>query len=226
MRVNKEVAGIAFSDAEARNWILELEKKGYRAHDIHVIADDEKKFQSWEQGMGVQVESENGDSSFADKFKNFLSGREQADEGLNALELTEAEREKCREAIRSGGVLLYVEEGAESGVAAEEAETGRGPVDVVQDGDFTDRSAAEADAPDAHISPSTNQYVNSVDNNYGQQEERFKEGETFIPTGDFMVFPILLKDINHYSFTEGEKPFVQRPRAGMSKTEASSNPEQ
>ncbi|AQQ53963.1 general stress protein [Planococcus lenghuensis] len=226
MHVNKELAGIAFSDAEARNWILDLEKKGYRAHDIHVIADDEKKFRSWEQGMGIQVESDHSNSSFADKFKNFLSGRDQADEGLNALHLTDAEREKCREAIRSGGVLLYVEE--EAGTAAAAAETGhdRGPVDAVRDGDFKDRSAAGADAPDAHISPSTNQYVNSVDNNYGQQEERFAEGETFIPTGDFMVFPILLKDINHYSFTEGEKPFVQRPRAGMSKTETNSNPEQ
>ncbi|WP_088006210.1 general stress protein [Indiicoccus explosivorum] len=216
MNVDKRYAGIAFSDEEAKNWIAELEKRGYAARDIHIIADDEDKFRSWERTLGVHVESDHPHESFTDKFKNFLGGREQADEGLDRLNLTEAEREKSREAIRSGGVLLYVEERDDIG------REGRGPVDVAEDGDYKDRSAT---APDAHISPSTNQFVNSVDNEYGQQEERYDEGETFIPTGTFNVFPILLKDVHHYSFTTGEKPLVERPRAGMSKTETRSNPE-
>jgi hypothetical protein len=71
----------------------------------------------------------------------------------------------------------------------------------LEEGGFRDREGNR-------VEPSTNEFVNSVDNDFDEQEDRYERGETF------QQDPTLVKDQEHLTFSSTEKPSIKITRSG------------
>lgn len=186
---NKKVLGIVYSQEDFDRKLSQLNEQGYSANEIHAVAEHT------DQLKDHQVEVEKA-GSFGDKMKSFVTGKSAVKESIDSLGLSEAEAQRYTEDVAKGGILLYVENER------------KGIIDAVKESE----GAPEREPTDAE----RRQYIQSVDNNYDEQEDRFARGETFLQD------PTLVKDERHVSFTTQEKPEVEKARGGTSKTEAQS----
>ncbi|PSL31630.1 heat induced stress protein YflT [Planomicrobium soli] len=186
MEKNKQVIAVVYSEQEAIAKIRELKLEGYDEHNIHIMAKDESRFNHIEQESEVSVEKA---TSFKDSFKGIFKGGANALDGIKSFGLSDSETERYSENVSQGGILIYVENERKR------------PLDVLEEGGFRDREGNR-------IEPSTNEFVNSVDNEYVEQEDRFERGESF------QEDPKLVKDQDHLTFSSTEKPNVKITRSG------------
>ncbi|WKA53779.1 general stress protein [Planococcus shixiaomingii] len=189
MEKDKHVIAVVFSEQEAVDKINNLKLQGYDENKIHVMAKDSSHFDHVENETNVDAEKA---GSFKDSFKGIFSGGDSALTGVKSLGLSDSETERYSENISQGGVLIYVENENE------------GPLDVLEEGGFRDREGNR-------VEPSTNEFVNSVDNEFDEQEDRFVRG------GTFQEDPTLVKDEEHLTFSSTEKPDVKITRSGNAK---------
>lgn len=186
---NKQVLGVVYSQEDFNRKLSQLNEQGYATEEIHAVAENTDHL----NGDQVEVEKAGG---FGDKMKSFVTGKSAVKESIDSLGLSEAESQRYTEDVAKGGILLYVE-GERKGIMEQVNES---------------EGAPEQEPTDAE----RRQYIQSVDNNYDEQEDRFARGETFLQD------PTLVKDERHVSFTTQEKPEVEKARGGTSKTEAQS----
>ncbi|ANU17698.1 hypothetical protein BBI11_11955 [Planococcus maritimus] len=186
---NKQVLGVVYSQEDFNRKLSQLNEQGYATEEIHAVAENTDHLNS------DQVEVEKA-GAFGDKMKSFVTGKSAVKESIDSLGLSEAESQRYTEDVAKGGTLLYVE-GERKGIMEQVKES---------------EGAPEGEPTDAE----RRQYIQSVDNNYDEQEDRFARGETFLQD------PTLVKDERHVSFTTQEKPEVEKARGGTSKTEAQS----
>lgn len=186
---NKKVLGIVYSQEDLDRKLRQYNEEGYSADEIHAVAEEP------EQLDGRQLEVEQA-GSFGDKMKSFVTGKSAVKETIDSLGLSDAESKRYTEDVAKGGILLYVENER------------KGIIDALKQSE----GAPEHEPTDAE----RQQFIQSVDNNYDEQEDRFARGETFLQD------PTLVKDERHVSFTTQEKPEVEKARGGTSKTEAQS----
>ncbi|QMT16540.1 general stress protein [Planococcus maritimus] len=186
---NKQVLGVVYSQEDFNRKLSQLNEQGYVTEEIHAVAENTDHL----NGDQVEVEKAGG---FGDKMKSFVTGKSAVKESIDSLGLSEAESQRYTEDVAKGGILLYVE-GERKGIMEQVNES---------------EGAPEQEPTDAE----RRQYIQSVDNNYDEQEDRFARGETFLQD------PTLVKDERHVSFTTQEKPEVEKARGGTSKTEAQS----
>lgn len=186
---NKQVLGVVYSQEDFNRKLSQLNEQGYATEEIHAVAENTDHLNSNQ----VEVEKAGG---FGDKMKSFVTGKSAVKESIDSLGLSEAESQRYTEDVAKGGILLYVE-GERKGIMEQVNES---------------EGAPEQEPTDAE----RRQYIQSVDNNYDEQEDRFARGETFLQD------PTLVKDERHVSFTTQEKPEVEKARGGTSKTEAQS----
>ncbi|MGM0897799.1 MAG: general stress protein [Bacillota bacterium] len=186
---NKKVLGIVYSQEDFDHKLSQLKEQGYSANEIHAVAEHADNIDDG------QVEVEKA-GSFGDKMKSFVTGKSAVKESIDSLGLSEAESQRYTEDVAKGGILLYVEDER------------KGIIEAVED--------SERDPADTPADAERQEFIESVDNNYDEQEDRFARGETFLQD------PTLVKDERHVSFTTQEKPEVEKARGGTSKTEAQS----
>lgn len=192
MGEEKNVLGVVYSKEDLMRKIEALKAQGYKETDIHLVAQDGELLDSIERQTGAEGEEVN---SFKDRFKSFVSGESSVREGLKSLGLNDQETERYTSDIARGGILLYTEE--------ERA----GILEALEEGKLNNAEAAEDPDEKRH------QYINSVDNNFDEQEDRFAHGESFLND------PWLIKDDDHFAFTTQEKPEVKKARGGTSEAE-------
>lgn len=197
MNKEKNVLAVVFSEDDLMHKIDSLKQQGYSESDIHIVAEDSDRLDAIEQRTGAEGEKVN---SFKDKFKGFISGEGSVREGIKSLGLSDKETERYTADVAKGGILLYTEEERD------------GIVEAVEKGELRNKQGAE-DPEDQQ----RHQFINSVDNNFDEQEDRFARGETFLQD------PTLVKDERHVSFTTQEKPDVEKARGGTSEAEKHSN---
>ena len=197
MNNEKKVLAVVFSEEDLVAKIESLKTEGYSESDIHLVAQDGNRLDSLEKRTGAEGQEVN---SFKDKFKGFISGEGSVREGVKSLGLDERETERYTADIAKGGILIYIEE--------ERA----GILEAIEQGELRNKEIAETPAEQQR-----QQFINSVDNNFDEQEDRFARGETF------MQDPTLVKDEKHVSFTTQEKPEVEKARGGTSQAEKHSN---
>lgn len=197
MTNEKKVLAVVFSEEDLVSKIESLKTEGYSESDIHLVAQDSDRLDALESRTGAEGEEVN---SFKDKFKGFISGEGSVREGVKSLGLDDRDTERYTADIAKGGILLYIEE--------ERA----GILEAVEQGELRNKGVAET--PDER---QRQQFINSVDNNFDEQEDRFARGETF------MQDPTLVKDEKHVSFTTQENPDVEKARGGTSEAEKHSN---
>lgn len=193
MDKEKNVLAVVFSEEELLRKIEALKAQGYKESDIHLVAQDGDRLDSIESRTGAEGEEV---SSFKDKFKGFISGEGSVREGVKSLGLNDQETERYTADIAKGGILLYTEE--------ERA----GILEAVEKGELRNNQGTETPEENKR-----HQFINSVDNNFDEQEDRFARGESFLND------PILIKDEDHVSFTTQEKPEVEKARGGTSEAE-------
>ncbi|TAA73219.1 general stress protein [Planococcus salinarum] len=192
MEKEKNVLAVVFSEEDLMHKIDDLKKQGYSESDIHLVAQDSDRLDSIENRTGAEGEKVN---SFKDKFKGFISGEGSVREGIKSLGLNEEETERYTADVAKGGILLYTEE--------ERA----GILEALEEGELNNAEGTDPSDEKRH------QYINSVDNNFDEQEDRFAHGESFLND------PTLIKDDNHFSFTTQEKPEIKKARGGTSEAE-------
>ncbi|TWT04900.1 general stress protein [Planomicrobium sp. CPCC 101079] len=173
MDKDKQVVAVVYSEQEALSKIEDLKLQGYDENRIHVMAEDQNHFDRIENESGVDGEKA---GSFKDSFKGIFSGGAKALDGVKSLGLSESETERYSENVSQGGILIYVENERKR------------PLDVLEEGGFRDREGNR-------VEPSTNEFVNSIDNEYDEQEDRFERGESF------QEDPKLVKDQEHLTFS-------------------------
>ncbi|MGL3063549.1 general stress protein [Planococcus sp. SE5179] len=178
---------VVFSDTDLLKKIEDLKSSGYKEQDLHIMAKDTDHFKDYE------VDKKEVDT-FADKFKGFISGESGIREGVKSLNLSETETERYTADLAKGGILLYKDE---------ENET-------ILDEISSNEVRAEQEEPNDR---ERRQFINSVDNNFDEQEDRFARGETF------MQEPTIVQDEKHNSFTTQKKPDVEKVRGGSSEAE-------
>ncbi|RAZ69829.1 general stress protein [Planococcus maitriensis] len=186
---NKKVLGIVYSQEDLDRKLRQFNEQGYSANVIHAVAEQPDHLE------GRQLEVEQA-GSLGDKMKSFVTGKSAVKESIDSLGLSEEESKRYTEDVAKGGILLYVEnerKGIIDALEQSEGAPGQEPTDAERQ-----------------------QFIQSVDNNYDEQEDRFARGETFLQD------PTLVKDERHVSFTTQEKPEVEKARGGTSKTEAQS----
>ena len=187
MDSDKKVLAVVFSESDLQKKVEDLKGAGYQERDLHIIAKDVKHFDNY-------AFDKKEVNSFADKFKGFISGESGVREGVKSLGLLESETERYTADLAKGGILIYKEEDNET------------VIDVISSKDV----AAGQENPNDF---QRQQYIQSVDNNFDEQEDRFARGETF------MQDPTLVKDEKHNSFTTQENPDVEKARGGSSEAE-------
>lgn len=187
MSSDKTVLAVVFSESDLINKIEGLKSSGYKEQDLHIMAKDTKHFESYEFDK-KEVDT------FTDKFKGFISGDSGVRVGIKSLGLSEAETQRYTADLAKGGILLYKDEENES----------------ILDAISSNEINAEQENPNDQ---QRQQFINSVDNNFDEQEDRFARGETF------MQDPTLIKDERHNSFTTQENPEVEKARGGSSEAE-------
>ena len=193
MDKEKKVLAVVFSEEDLMRKIEGLKTQGYKESDIHLVAQDGYRLDAIENRTGAEGEQVN---SFKDKFKGFISGEGSVREGVKSLGLNDQETERYTADIANGGILLYTEE--------ERA----GILEAVEEGELRNNQGTETPEDQKR-----HQFINSVDNNFDEQEDRFARGETFLQD------PTLVKDERHVSFTTEEKPEVEKARGGTSEAE-------
>ena len=187
MDSDKKVLAVVFSERDLQKKVEDLKSAGYQEHDLHIIAKDAKHFENY------AFDKKEVDS-FADKFKGFISGDSGVREGVKSLGLSESETERYTADLAKGGILIYKDEDNET------------ILDVISSNDV---AAGQENPNDLQ----RQQYIQSVDNNFDEQEDRFARGETF------MQDPTLVKEEKHNSFTTQENPEVEKARGGSSEAE-------
>jgi len=187
MSTDKTVLAVVFTEADLLKKIEELKRAGYKEQDLHIMAKDIEHFDDY----AVDKKEVN---TFTDKFKGFVSGDSGVREGVKSLDLSEAETERYTADLAKGGILLYKDEDNET----------------ILDAISSNETAAKQEDPNDF---ERKQFINSVDNNFDEQEDRFARGETF------MQDPTLIQDEKHNSFTTQEDPEVGKARGGSSEAE-------
>jgi len=187
MDSDKKVLAVVYSESDLLKKVEDLKGAGYQERDLHIIAKDVKHFDNY-------AFDKKEVNSFADKFKGFISGESGVREGVKSLGLSEAETERYTADLAKGGILIYKDEDNET------------IIDVISSKDV---AAGQENPNDLQ----RQQYIQSVDNNFDEQEDRFARGETF------MQDPTLVKDEKHNSFTTQENPDVEKARGGSSEAE-------
>lgn len=201
---NKRIVAVAFSVEDLQKKVDQLKAEGYSESDMHIVAQDKDRLSSFQSNTAIETEQVN---STKNKFKSFITGESSVREGIKSLDLSEEATARYTKDLANGGLLLYVE-GEYKGV-----------LDVINDNDRVDKVETGLRDHEGHISPSDNEFVNAVDNNFDEQEDRFARGESF------MEDPTLLKEEGHFSFTTKEKTSVERTRAGNDEAEKHSSPD-
>lgn len=187
MDTDKKVLAVVFSESDLQRKVEDLKSAGYEERDLHIIAKDVKHFDNY------AFDKKEVDS-FADKFKGFISGDTGVREGVKSLGLSDSETERYTADLAKGGILIYKDEKNET------------IIDVISSKNM---AAGQGNSDDLE----RQQYIQSVDNNFDEQEDRFARGETF------MQDPTLVKDEKHNSFTTQENPDVEKARGGSSEAE-------
>lgn len=187
MDSDKKVLAVVYSESDLLKKVEDLKRAGYQERDLHIIAKDVKHFDNY-------AFDKKEVNSFSDKFKGFISGESGVREGVKSLGLSEAETERYTADLAKGGILIYKDEDNET------------IIDVISNKDV---AAGQENPNDLQ----RQQYIQSVDNNFDEQEDRFARGETF------MQDPTLVKDEKHNSFTTQENPDVEKARGGSSEAE-------
>ena len=187
MSSDKTILAVVFSESDLMNKIEDLKNAGYKEQDLHIMAKDIEHFEKYEFDK-KEVDT------FADKFKGFISGDSGVREGVKSLGLSESETERYTADLAKGGILLYQDEQDKT----------------ILDTISSNETAAEQENPN---DLQRQQFINSVDNHFDEQEDRFARGETF--TQD----PTLVKDEKHNSFTTQESPEIGKVRGGSSEAE-------
>ncbi|MBT2570461.1 general stress protein [Planococcus sp. ISL-110] len=187
MSSDKTILAVVFSESDLLNKIEDLKSAGYKEQDLHIMAKDIEHFENY------AFDKKEVDT-FTDKFKGFVSGESGVREGVKSLGLSESETERYTADLAKGGILLYQDE---------------------QDKTILDKiSGNEIDAEQENPNDQQRQqFINSVDNNFDEQEDRFARGETFAQN------PTIVQDERHNSFTTQENPEVEKARGGSSETE-------
>lgn len=184
MEKEKQVIAVVFSEQEAISKINDLKLQGYNEDNIHIMAKDQSRFKKIENESNVEPEKA---GSFMDSFKGIFSGSSNTLDEIKSLGLNDVETQRYSEKVSQGGILIYVEIDS------------RRPLDVLEEGGFRDRNGNR-------VEPSTNDFVNSVDNQYDEQEDRFKRGESF------QEDPSLVKDPEHLTFSSTDIEDVRKTK--------------
>lgn len=187
MSSEKTVLAVVFSENDLTNKIRDLKGLGHQEKDLHIMAKDTKHFENY------AFDKKEVDT-FADKFKGFVSGESGVREGVKSLNLSESETERYTADLANGGILLYTDEQEKT---------------ILDTISSNEASAEQEDPNDLE----RHQFINSVDNNYDEQEDRFARGETFSQD------PTIVQDEKHNSFTTQENPVVEKARGGSSEAE-------
>lgn len=190
MSSEKKVLATVFSKDDLHRKIHDLKRQGYQENELHLVSQDPDSLEDIQGDEKVET-AEAG--SFKDKFKSMITGESSVREGIKSLDLPESETERYTEDVARGGILIYVDDAREG-------------IDEVLD-NVEDREVENPNEAERH------QYINSVDNNYDEQEDRFARGETFLED------PTLVKEEDHFSFTTQEKADVEKARGGTSEAE-------
>lgn len=187
MGSDKAILAVVFSETDLLKKIEELKKAGYKEQDLHIMATDTERFEN----LAVDKNEVN---TFTDKFKGFVSGDSGVREGVKSLNLSDTETERYTADLAKGGILLYKDESEKT------------IIDEISSNEIS----VEQENPNEQ---QRKQFINSVDNNFDEQEDRFARGETF------MQEPTIVQDERHNSFTTQEKPEVKKARGGSSEAE-------
>lgn len=187
MSSDKAILATVFSEADLLTKINELKRAGYKEQDLHIMATDIERFEN----LAVDKTEVN---TFADKFKGFISGESGVREGVKSMNLSEAETERYTADLAKGGILIYKDKDSET----------------ILDEISSNEISANPENPN---NQQRQQFINSVDNNFDEQEDRFSRGETF------MQEPTIVQEEKHNSFTTQEKPDVEKVRGGSSEAE-------
>lgn len=187
MKSHIKVLAVVFSENDLLEKINELKDSGYKEKELQIMAKDTQHFES------ISIEGTDVDT-FTDKFKGFVTGDSGVRAGVKSLKLSEEETSRYTSDLAKGGILIYEDEDQKT--ILDEIS---GNEDEVEQKDPNDQQRQ--------------QFVNSVDNNFDEQEDRFARGETF------MQDATLIKDEHHNSFTTEEKSEIQKTRGGSSEAE-------
>lgn len=187
MKSHNKVLAVVFSENDLLEKINDLKASGYKERNLHVMAKDTKHFEN------ISVEGTDVDT-FTDKFKGFITGDSGIRAGVKSLKLSEEETSRYTSDLAKGGILIYEDE---------DHKTILDEISSTEDG-------IESKDPNEQ---QRHQFINSVDNNFDEQEDRFARGETF------MQDATLIKDEHHNSFTTEEKSEIQKTRGGSSEAE-------
>ena len=187
MGSDKTILAVVFSETDLLKKIEELKRAGHKELDLHIMAKNINQFESY------AVDKKEVDT-FTDKFKGFVSGDSGVREGVKSLNLSESETERYTADLAKGGILLYKD--ADNRTILDEISS--------------DETGIEQEDPN---DLERKQFINSVDNNFDEQEDRFARGETF------MQEPTIVQDEKHNSFTTQEDPEVEKARGGSREAE-------
>ncbi|WP_203332375.1 general stress protein [Planococcus beigongshangi] len=196
MSGEKKVLAVVFSEEDLNKKIETLKAEGYREQDLHLVAESSDRLASLENMTGAEGEEVN---SFKDKFKGFITGEGSIREGVKSLGLDEQETERYTSDLAKGGILIYTETERQ------------GILEAIKAGELKNNGR---ETPEEQ---QNREFVNSVDNSFDEQEDRFARGETF------MQDPTLVKDERHVSFTTQQDSQVEKARGGTSEAEKHSN---
>lgn len=187
MNSDKKVLAVVFSESDLINKIEDLKSAGYKEQDLHIMAKNVEHFEHY------AFDKKEVDT-FSDKFKGFISGDNGTREGVKSLKLSDSETERYTADLAKGGILLYADEKDKT------------ILDAISRNEMGAEGESSTDLE-------RQQFINSVDNNFDEQEDRFARGETF--TQD----PTLVKDEKHNSFSTQEDSEVGKARGGSSEAE-------
>ena len=195
MSSDKKVLAAVFSEQDLLNKINDLKQQGYKENELHLFVQDPEQLDTVKNQTDIDIKQAD---SFKDKFKGFITGEGSVFGSVKALGLSDSETERYTEDVARGGILIYTDAGRP------------GIEEVIDESSFRDRSGNP-------VEPSTNEFVNSVDNSFDEQEDRFARGETF------QQDPTLVKEEHHVSFSTQPKPEVEKARGSMTQAEKHSN---
>ncbi|ANU10293.1 hypothetical protein BBH88_08250 [Planococcus antarcticus DSM 14505] len=187
MSFDKTILAVVFSENDLKNKIEDLKSAGYKEQNLHIIAKDTEHFENYafdKEEVGT----------FTDKFKGFISGDSGVREGVKSLGLSETETERYTADLEKGGIIVYKDEDEET---------------VLDSISINELDANQENPNDSQ----RHQFINSVDNNFDEQEDRFAHGETF------QQDPTLVQDERHNSFTTQQDPEIEKVRGGSSEAE-------
>lgn len=190
METDKKILAVVFSENDLTHKIEDLKRQGHEENELHIMAKDLERFDEVRNGTDIDAKEA---GSFKDKFKGFFTGEGSVLGGVKSLGLSDDETERYTADLAKGGILIYTDER-------------KGIKEVIDESGFKDR---ERNA----VEPSSNEFVNSVDNNFDEQEDRFARGESF------QQDPTLMKEEHHVSFTTQQKPEVEKERGAMTEPE-------